>query len=161
MKTTVAKLAMTTALTGAVMLPAAMASARPLTLSATLKNYRSSPAYLAIYVTDAKGAYQGTLWMAGGRPQFYRHLISWNRATRGNLAEISGITGASVGSGQTLNVKLDVVNALFDAGYVLHIDAAVEGWRESPSDVVVPLTTKGAGKPVHGRHFVRSFKYSF
>jgi len=161
MNKTVTKLVMTTALTAVAMIPAALADARPLTLTAKMKNYGYSPTYMAIYVTDSKGVYQGSLWMAGGRSRYYRHLTRWSRATRGNLGEIAGITGASVGSGQTLRVKLDVVDALFDAGYVLHIDAAVERLRESPVEIKVPLTTKGAGKPVRGRSFISTFKYSF
>ena len=47
----------------------------------------------------------------------------------------------------------------FDAGYVLHIDAAVEDMRDSPSDVVVPLTSAGAGMPNPGRRYVANLSY--
>ena len=96
-------------------------------------------------MTDAKGAYAGSLWMAGGKSKYYEHLRDWHRATGGNAAEINGITGASVGAGGTLKITLDLADALFDAGYKLHIDAAVEDMRDSPSEVVVPLTSAGAG----------------
>lgn len=155
MKSVLAALAVTTALT----FPAA-ALARPVTLTTTLKDYRGNGAYLAIYVTDARGVYMGSLWMAGGNSRYYRHLIDWERATGGSLREINGITGASVGSGRKLSVTLNLADALFDAGYQLHIDAAVENMRESPSEVVVPLTASGAGKPVRGRRYVSSFAYS-
>ncbi len=158
MKNRFGKLALTTAI-AASMLPA-LAAARPVTLTTTLKNYGGGGAYLVLYVTDAKGVYQGTLWMAGTHGKFYRYLKQWFRATRGNLAEVNGITGASVGSGRSFSIKLDLSDALFDAGYKLHIDAAAENFRESPSDVVVPLTKAGAGKPVRGRAFVKSFTYS-
>ena len=42
------------------------------------------------------------------------------------MAEVDGITGASVGSGRTLEVSMDLADALFDAGYTLHVDAAAE-----------------------------------
>jgi len=158
MKKTLAKLALTTALTSVMLIPA-LAQARPVTFITQLKSYGYSPADLAFYVTDSKGVYQGSLWMAGGRSRYYRHLIGWSRATRGNLKEIAGITGASVGSGQTLKIRLDLTDALFDAGYQLHIDAAVENLRESPSDIVIELTTKGAGKTHRGRSFIKSFSY--
>ena len=90
--------------------------ARPVTLTTTLKNYGGDGAYLAIYVTDPKGAYAGTLWMAGGKSKYYEHLTDWYRATRGNTAEINGITGASVGAGRTLEITLDLADALFDGG---------------------------------------------
>ena len=81
------------------------------------------------------------------------------RGSRGNLAEINGITGASVGAGRTLKVTLDLADALFDAGYKLHIDAAAEDMRDSPSEVVVPLTSAGASRPAAGRSYIRSFTY--
>lgn len=59
MKTLLAGLALTTALT----VPE-LAMARPVTLTTTLKNYGGNGAYLALYVTDASGAYKGTLWVA-------------------------------------------------------------------------------------------------
>ncbi len=154
MKTVLAALTLTTALT----LPG-LALAKPVTLSTTLGNYGGDGAYLALYVTDAQGAYVGTLWMAGGKSKYYEHLSDWYRATGGNPAEINGITGASVGAGRTLEITLDLADALFDAGYTLHIDASVEEMRDSPNEVAVPLTTQGAGTPVPGRRYVASFTY--
>ena len=72
---------------------------------------------------------------------------------------LNGITGASVGSGRTLEVTLDLKDALFDAGYTLHVDASVEDRRDSPDDVKVPLTSAGAGTPVKGRRYVSTFTY--
>ena len=154
MKTLLAALAVTTALT----LPG-MALARPVTLTTTLNSYGGNGAYLAFYVTDAQGAYKGSLWMAGGKSKYYEHLSEWYRATAGNPAEINGITGASVGAGRELSITLDLADALFDAGYVLHIDAAVEDMRDSPSEVVAPLTSAGAGQANRGRRYVSSFVY--
>ncbi len=155
MKSIIAALALTTALT----LPG-IALARPVTLATTLKNYGGDGAYLALYVTDAKGTYAGSLWMAGGKSKYYEHLADWYRATGGDPAQINGITGASVGAGRTLEITVDLADALFDAGYTLHIDAAVEDMRDSPNDVTVPLTTAGAGTPVNGRRYVASFSYN-
>ncbi len=152
MKTLLSALALTTALTGA-------ALARPVTLTVNMNSYGGDGAYLALYVTDAEGAYQGSLWMAGGKSKYYEHLSDWYRATQGNLAEINGITGASIGAGRQLKITLDLADALFDAGYELHIDASVEDMRDSPSEVVVPLTTQGTGQPVLGRRYIRNFNY--
>ena len=155
MQKILAALALTTALT----LPG-VALARPVTLTTTLKSYGGDGAYLAIYVTDAKGAYAGTLWMAGGKAKYYEHLADWYRATSGNAAEINGITGASVGAGRTLEITLDLADALFDAGCTLHVDAAVEDMRDSPNDVSVPLTSANAGQAVQGRRYVASLTYA-
>ena len=154
MRSILAALALTTALT----LPGA-AMARPVTLTAQLNDYGGEGAYLAIYVTDKNKAYVGSLWMAGSKSKYYEHLSDWYRATGGDTAQVNGITGASVGSGRTLEVTLDLADALFDAGYTLHIDAAVEDMRDSPNEVAVPLTKEGAGQPVKGRRYVSSFSY--
>lgn len=155
MKSVLAAIALTTALT----LPR-LAMARPVTLITTLNNYGGDGAYLAIYVTDPQGAYAGSLWMAGSKSKYYEHLSDWYRATGGDPGQINGITGASVGAGRTLEITLDLADALFDAGYKLHIDAAVENMRDSPNEVAVPLTTDGAGKPARGRRYVASFTYT-
>lgn len=145
-------------LSTALVLPAA-AMAKPVTFTTTLKNYGGNGAYLAVYVTGKDGSYAGSLWMAGTRSAYYKHLTNWYRATGGDTAQIDGITGASVGAGRTLEVTLDLKDALFDAGYTLHLDAAAEDMRDSPDDVKVPLTSAGAGTPVKGRRYVSTFTY--
>ena len=154
MKTIFATLALTTALT----LPG-IAMARPVTITTTLKDYGGNGAFLAIYVTDPKGTYAGSLWMAGTKSKYYEHLSDWYRATGGNTAEINGITGASVGAGRRLEITLDLADALFDAGYTVHIDAAAEDMRDSPNEIAVPLTAQGAGQSVPGRRYIANFSY--
>ncbi|WP_415183868.1 DUF2271 domain-containing protein [Phaeovulum sp.] len=155
MKTLLATLALTTALT----LPG-LAIARPITLSTQLQGYGGDGAYLALYVTGPSGAYAGTLWVAGEKSKYYEHMSDWYRATGGDPAQINGITGASVGAGRTLEITLDLADALFDAGYTLHIDAAVEEMRDSPNEIAVPLTTTGAGAVVRGRRYIANFSYN-
>ncbi len=133
-----------------------IAMAMPVTLTTQMKNYGGDGAYLAFYVTDARGAYVGSLWMAGGKAKYYQHLIGWFAATGGNSAQVDGITGASVGAGRKLKITLNLQDALFDAGYTLHIDAAAENMRESPDDVVLPLTSDAFGKSVSGRRYINS-----
>ena len=58
------KLAYSICLAGVLALPGVL-QARPVTLTTQLKNYSGDGAYLAIYVTDAAGKYQKTLWVAG------------------------------------------------------------------------------------------------
>lgn len=154
MKSLLATLAMTTALTlpGSVM-------AKPVTLTTTMNAYGGDGAYLAYYVTDASGAYVGNLWMAGGKSKYYKHLTDWYRATGGDTAQVNGITGASVGAGRSLEISLDLSDALFDAGYTLHIDAAVEDMRDSPNEIAIPLTTDNAGQVMRGRRFISHFAY--
>ncbi|OYZ89397.1 MAG: Tat pathway signal protein [Xanthobacter sp. 17-67-6] len=145
----------------ATLLSPVLAEARQVTFETTLKNYGGNGAYVVLYVTDASGAYKGTLWMAGGKAKYYRHLSDWQRASGGRAAEIDGITGASVGSGKTLKITLDLADAMIDAGYKVHVDTAVEDGMDNPSEVVAPLAASASGKPVAGKGYVKSFTVTF
>lgn len=156
MKSLIAALALSTALVAP-----NLAAARPVTLTVNMADYGGPGAYLALYVTDASGAYAGSLWMAGGKSEYYKHLSDWTRFTGGDVALVEGLTGASVGSGRSLSLTMDLADALFDAGYTLHIDAAAEDMRDSPNEVAVPLTLDGAGKPAAGRRYIADVTYGF
>jgi hypothetical protein len=138
-----------------------LAEARQVTFETTLKTYGGNGAYVALYLTDAAGKYKGTLWMAGQKTRFYRHLSDWTHASGGRLAEVDGITGASVGSGRTLKISVDIADALIDAGYKVHVDTAVEDGADNPSEVVAPLAATSSGKSVAGEGYVKSFKATF
>lgn len=136
-----------------------IASARQIALETQLKAYGGSGAYVAIYLTDAKGAYHSTLWLAAPKPKYWPHLRDWYRASGGRV-KVDGISGASVGAGRTLRVTAEVADALLDAGFQIRIDTAVEDMKENPSEIVAPLTTTGAGKTISGKGYVASFRYT-
>ena len=137
----------------------ALAHSRQVTVTTQLKNYGGDGAYLAVYLTDAKGAYAGTLWVAGGKAKYYKHLSDWNRLSAGDAKRLAGVTGASVGAGRKLTVTADLADALIDAGYEIRVDAAVEDMRDSPADVRVPLAADNAGKPQAGKQYVQSLSF--
>lgn len=137
----------------------AYAQAREVAFTTQLSGYGGDGAYVALYLTDANGKYHGTLWVAGEKSKYYKHLRDWARGSGLNQAEYDGLTGASVTSGRTLNVTLELKDALIDSGYQVRVDTAVEDMRDNRSDVVVPLTSEGSGKTVPGRGYVQSFAY--
>ncbi|MFZ3129113.1 MAG: DUF2271 domain-containing protein [Rhodoferax sp.] len=137
----------------------ALAHSRPLTLTTQLKNYGGDGAYLAAYLTDAKGAYVRTLWVAGGKAKYYKHLSDWSRLSAGDAKRLDGVTGASVGAGRTLKVTADLADALIDAGYEIRIDAAAEDMRDSPSEVRIPLSKGNVGKPQAGKQYIQSVTF--
>lgn len=147
--------AATFGLAAAVAMPS-LADARIVTLTTTMKNYGGNGAYLAVYLTDAQGKFQSTLHVSGGKAKYYKHLRDWNRGRASAQQNIDGITGASVGSGQTLKFSASVADALIAAGYQIRVDSAVEDGRENAADVIVPLTAASVGKPVAGRGYVKS-----
>ncbi|MBH2032093.1 MAG: DUF2271 domain-containing protein, partial [Pseudomonadales bacterium] len=91
--------------------------------------------------------------------KYYKHLGDWARGSGMNPSEFDGVSGASVGSGQTLKVSVELADTLIDAGYQIRIDSAVEDKRDARADVSVPLTSKGAGQPATGSSYVESFTY--
>ena len=148
----------TLCLAAAIALPAG-AQAREITLNTQMKSYSGNEAYLAIYVTDAQGQYQSTLWVAGKKAKYYKHLRDWARGSGLNSIEFDGVTGASAGGGQMLTVKVELADALLDAGYQIRIDSSVEDKRDNRAEVIAPLTSAGAGKPAAGDGYVESFSY--
>jgi len=156
MKKTFTLLAASTAL-----LAPAVAMARPVTVNATMNANVGGGAYAAVYVTDAKGAYQGTLWVAGKKAKYFKHLPDWFRATRADPSQINGLTGASIGGGRTLTVTVDLADALIDAGYQIRVDASVEDGRDVGADAKVDLSSANNGKSVGGRGYVKSLKVNF
>ena len=102
--------------TGVIALPG-LAQARPVTLTTELQRYGGNGAYLAFYLTDANGQYKKTLWVAGKKAKYYKNLRDWARGSGSRSAEFDGVSGASVGSGSTLKVTVELADALIDAGY--------------------------------------------
>lgn len=145
-------------LAGAVALPG-LAHARPVALTTQLQAYGGDGAYLALYLTDASGKYKKTLWVAGTKSKYYKHLRDWARGSGLDPREYDGVSGASVGSGRTLKVTVELADALIDAGYEIRVDSSVEDGRDHAAEARLPLTTRGAGKPVAGRGYVKSLSY--
>ena len=145
-------------LAGALALPG-LVHARPVVLTTQLQSYGGNGAYLAFYVTDAAGKYKKTLWVAGKKAKYYKHMSDWARGSGLNAREIDGLSGESVGSGKSLKVTVDLADTLIDAGYEIRVDSAVEDGRDSPADARVPITRQGGGKPVKGRGYIKSFTY--
>lgn len=113
------------------------------TISTTLTNYRGPGAYLAIYVTKPDGSYDSTLWAAGRKTRYLGDLRGWVTALQvaGASLSLDGISGASVGSGQTLTISVNLADAMIDAGYQIHVETAVEEGGRYPDDAVMPLAS--------------------
>ena len=154
------KIAASLCIAGAIALPS-IAQARPVTLTAELQNYGGNAAFLAFYVTDASGKYQKTLWVSGKKAKYYKNLRDWARGSGLKASEFDGVTGASAGSGSTLEVTVELADTLIDAGYEIRVDSAVEDKPDKPAEVRAPLTEADAGKPVAGRGYIKSFTYTF
>lgn len=116
--------------------------AADVTIAAKLVRYSGNAAYLAVYLTDASGAYHSTLWVSGHKTKYYGTLRGWVQGVRqAGSVQLDGITGASVGGGETLTVHASLADALIDAGYQIHVDTAVENGGEFTDDATIGLTS--------------------
>jgi len=136
-------------------------NAREITFTTELKNYGGDGAYVALYLTNADGQYQQTLWIAGEKSKYYKHLSGWARGSGQRSSEYDALTGASVAAGKTMTVTLDLADSFIDSGFQVRVDTAVEDMRDNRNDVVVSLTTEGVGQKTPGRGYVQSFSYTF
>lgn len=137
------KLALAFLLSTALIAPSA-AEAADVTVQVALKTYSGPNAYLAVYVVDANGNYDSTLWVAGTQYRYLGSLRGWAQGfSSAGETSISGISGASVGGGRTLTITATLSDALINAGYKVVIDTAVEHWGEYVAEAGVPLNTGG------------------
>jgi hypothetical protein len=152
------KTAIALGLAAALIMPMA-AEAKTVTLTTTMATYSGNGAYLAIYLTDAQGKFHSTLHVAAPKAKYHRHLRDWARGNATTKQRLDGLTGASVGSGKTHKVSVDIADALLEAGYQIRIDSAVEDQRDNAADVVATLASAGAAKPIAGKGYVKSFRF--
>jgi hypothetical protein len=137
-----------------------IAMAREVTVQTNLAHYSGRAAYLAVYVTNPDGSYNSTLWVSGQKSRYLGHLRGWARAasSAGSIS-LDGITGASVGSGETLTVHANLADTLLDAGYQIHVDSAVEDGGQYTDDAVIALTSAPA--TTAGTGFVNTLSLGF
>ena len=122
----------------------ATAIARDVTIDTKLVNYSGRAAYLAVYLTKPDGSYDSTLWVSGTKTRYLGEMRGWVSAMQASGAtslNLDGITGASVGGGQTLTVHASLADALIDAGYKIHVETAVEHGGEYADDAVASLSS--------------------
>jgi len=122
-----------------------VATAADVTIQTTLVQYSGHAAYLAVYLANPDGSYNSTLWVSGRKAKYYGDLRGWARgASADGSLKLDGITGASVGGGETLTVHASLADMLLDAGYTIHVDTAVENGGQYSDDAVIALTSAPA-----------------
>lgn len=132
-----------------------IAIAADVTIKTSVVQYSGHAAYLAVYLANPDGSYNSTLWIAGQKSKYYGDLRGWARAaSSGGSLQLDGITGASVGSGETLTVHANLADTLLDAGYTIHVDTAVENGGQYADDAVIALTSTPA--TAAGRGYVNT-----
>ena len=147
---------LTTALTFGLILSASVAQSRAVTLDLTMSNYAGRPAFVVAYVVDAKGKYLSTVFAAGSNARYFEHLDRWFRMFSRAHTGVDGMTGASIGAGQSSQVTVDVADSLFNAGNTLRIETAVENQYYVPDEAAMALDDANSGASVAGKTYVAS-----
>lgn len=145
-------------LVGTALVAPEVALAKTVNITADMIKYNGNPAYIAVYITNPDGTYNSTLWVSGTKFRYLGYLREWARGISQVGGSIDGITGASVGSGRSLNVSANIADALIDAGYQIHVDTAVENGFAIPSDAVIPL--QQSAPPVSGNGYIKTLSIS-
>lgn len=150
------KIAQILMVTTAIFLPH-MVEARTVTINAQVMPYKGPGAFVVVYLTGPDKKFHSTVWLAYKEDKYLPNLFGWHRhAVRGGM-QIDGVTGASVGAGTTLTVNAEIDDALIDAGYKIHIDAAAEDQGLSAKDISLPLSSTDSVLDIAGKKFITSF----
>ncbi|UUZ48925.1 DUF2271 domain-containing protein [Massilia sp. B-10] len=75
-----------------------------------------------------------------------------------NPREFDGVSGASVGSGKSLKVTVELADALIDAYIELRVDSAVEDGRDNPAEARATDQGCPCSKLVKGRGYISALR---
>jgi len=142
-----------TAISLACLVAAGQAGARQITITTQMGSFSGPRAYAAIYLTDPSGKVVETLWIAGGKSKYYKHLRAWARGSSASRSNLHSVTGASVGSGGQLQVSADIADVMIADGYQIRVDTSVEDRADHPRSAILTL---GKQTSVRGRGFVHT-----
>lgn len=123
-----------------------------------MTNYDGENAYLVVSLINPNGEYEKTLAVMGDNKKWYKGLKEWFKAQNQKPEQLSAITGASVGAGDRSTTVLNIDDSVFDKGYKLRIESAVEHAKYHTEDAVIPLTQADFSKKVSGKGYVRTVK---
>ncbi len=137
-------------------------NAKEMTTMVQLINYKGEKAYFAMYLVNPNGRYEKTLYVSGTEQRWYEEGLPrwWKYKTRAE-ENVDGITGASTGNGDRLIVKIDIDDAVVDAGYKIRVATSVEDIANTPTDAEFELTSENVRKKLAGNTYVRYVRYKF
>ncbi|MDB5528443.1 MAG: Tat pathway signal protein [Devosia sp.] len=131
------------------------AAAKEVTAQIQMVNYDGHEAYLAVYLVNAEGRYETTLWVSGKDPKYHSYLPRWWRYLSRAPQELDAITGASAGGGDRVALKLDLKDEWFNADYAIRVESAVEAGAAHEEDVLFDLKDTNNGERIDGTGYVR------
>lgn len=126
-----------------------------------LNDYTGKSAYFSLYLVDAEGRYQRTLWVSGTDVRYHPDMPRWWRYISRAPQDIHALTGASTAAGDRAVIKIDLEPGLIDSGYRLRVETAVEDQATYPDDAEVDLTQAAQGEKIAGTGYVRYIRFQW
>lgn len=126
-----------------------------------IAEYDGHEAYFVLYLADADGRYQRTLWISGDEQEYQEDLARWWRYAGRSDEAFDAVTGASTAAGGRVLVRTDLTEKELAGGYQLIVDTAVEDQRVVSPDASMPLSQEGIGTKTEGADYVRFIRYKW
>jgi hypothetical protein len=123
-----------------------------------MTSYQGLEAYVVVSLIDSKGNYEKTLYMMGPDKQWYNGFKEWDKSLGKKKENLSGITGASIASGDRSITTFTIDESKMNKGYKLRFESAVEDKLYHVVDVEIPLTTEAVTQKVEGKGYIRYVK---
>ncbi len=123
-----------------------------------LTNYSGEGAYVVVSLIDSKGKYKKTLQVFGKEKRWYDDLESWFKFYTTTRENIDGVSGASITAGSRKVFSINVDDSVFDKGYKLRFESAVENKNYKEKDVEMDFSEENVGKTISGTGYIRYVK---
>ena len=123
-------------------------------------SYKGEAAYVVISLINPKGAYEKTLSVLGPDKKWYNTLKDWYKFQTKSKEKLSAITGASVNGGDRAVRTLEIDESLFNKGYKLRFESAVEEQKYHVKDVEIDLKPETLTERAEGTGYIRFVKLS-
>lgn len=123
-----------------------------------LTNYSGEGAYIAVSLLDNKGKYKKTLQVFGKEKRWYDDLPSWFKFITTTKENVDGVSGASITAGSRKVFSITADDTVFDKGYKLRFETAVENQEYKEKDVEMDFSEANVGKTINGTGYIRYVK---
>ncbi|AEI50981.1 DUF2271 domain-containing protein [Runella slithyformis] len=123
-----------------------------------LTNYSGEGAYVMVSLIDNKGKYKKTLQVFGKEKRWWDDLPSWFKFYTITKENVDGVSGASITAGSRRVFSITADETVFDKGYQLRFETAVENKDYKEKDVEMAFSEANVGKAVEGTGYIRYVK---
>lgn len=120
-----------------------------------MTNYVGEGAYITVSLIGPDGNYLKTLSVLGEDSKWYDTLEEWYGFYEKSTRKIDGITGASVSGGARAVLAFELNEEVFNKGYKLRFESAVENNQYHKRDVEVTLNESGMSGQIEGQGYIR------